>query len=216
MKLVLIGAPGAGKGTQARKLLQKYGLAYIATGDMLRDEVAQKTDLGCQVQEIMHAGGLVSDSLIIQIVAHRIEQDDCKKGFILDGFPRTVVQAQELDKLVGALDAAIYLQVEDGVLLQRLCGRQTCSQCGATYHQIALPSKVNGICDECGHPLMQRKDDTLEAGKVRLSTFHSQSAPLEAYYQEKGRLVTVDGLQDADSVFEKIRAGINTLEPSTL
>ncbi|WP_409968948.1 adenylate kinase [Bengtsoniella intestinalis] len=211
MKLVLIGAPGAGKGTQARKLLQKYSLAYIATGDMLREEVAQKTDLGRQVEEIMHAGGLVSDHLIIQIVDHRIQKDDCKEGFILDGFPRTVVQAQELDKLVGTLDAAIYLQVEDAVLLERLCGRQTCSHCGATYHQITLPSKVSGICDECGHALMQRKDDTMEAGAVRLATFHSQSAPLEDYYREKNHLVTVNGLQDADAVFQDICQGIERL-----
>lgn len=211
MKLVLIGAPGAGKGTQARKLLQKYDLAYIATGDILREEVAQNTDLGRQVQEIMHTGGLVSDQLIIQIVGHRIQKEDCKHGFILDGFPRTVVQAQELEKLAGALDAAIYLQVSDAVLLQRLCGRQTCSHCGATYHQTALPPQVNGICDECGHPLMQRKDDTVEAGSVRLATFHSQSAPLEAYYAEKGHLITVDGLQDADTVFHDIEQGIERL-----
>lgn len=212
MKLVLIGAPGAGKGTQARKLLAQYGLAYIATGDMLRDEVAQKTELGHQVEEIMHTGGLVPDQLIIEIVAHRIQQDDCKQGFILDGFPRTVVQAQKLDQLVGTLDAAIYLQVEDQVLLERLCGRQTCSKCGATYHQISLPSKVEGICDACGSVLMQRKDDTLESGKVRLATFHSQSAPLAAYYQGKDRLVTVDGLQETDVVFQEICQGIQAVQ----
>lgn len=208
MKLVLIGAPGAGKGTQARKLVQRFHLAYIATGDMLREEVAQKTDLGLQVEEIMHAGGLVSDELIIQIVSHRIQHDDCKDGFILDGFPRTVVQAQELETLVGHLDGAIYIKVADEALLPRLCGRETCSRCGATFHKVEIPSKEPGICDDCGGALMQRKDDTVESGKVRLVAFHAKSTPLENYYQEKGSLVTVNGLQDADKVFQDICVGI--------
>ena len=178
MKLVLIGAPAAGKGTQARKLIAKYSLAYISTGDMLREEVAKGTELGKQVKSVMASGGLVSDEMIIAIVKERIKADDCKNGFILDGFPRTVVQAQKLDELIGGIDKAIYINAPDEVMLERITARETCPKCGASYNKISMPSKVKGICDVCGDELVQRKDDTLEAGKARLATFHSQSEPL--------------------------------------
>ncbi len=208
MKLVLIGAPGAGKGTQARRLISRYGLAYIATGDMLREEIAKKTELGLQVKNIIASGGLVSDKIIIAIVKERIKEDDCKNGFILDGFPRTVVQAQELDGIVGTIDKVIYISIPDEVTLERLTARETCPKCGASYNKIAIPSKIPGICDECQTPLTQRKDDTLEAGKARLKTFHEQSKPLVDYYGSQNRLFEVDGLKDADVIFSEIAEAI--------
>ena len=177
MKLVLIGAPAAGKGTQAARLVEHYSIAHISTGDMLREEVAKGTELGKEAKAIMDAGGLVSDEIIIAMVKERIKRDDCVKGFILDGFPRTVVQAEKLDEMV-ALDKVVYINAPDEVMLERLTARQTCPKCGATYNKLFLPSKVAGICDKCGAELTQRKDDTVEAGKARLATFHNQSEPL--------------------------------------
>ena len=182
MKLVLIGAPAAGKGTQARKIIEKFKLAYISTGDMLREQIEKGTELGNQVKSIMASGGLVSDDLIIAIVEDRIKADDCKNGFILDGFPRTVVQAKKLDELIGSIDKAVYINASDDVLLERLTARETCPKCGATFNKISLPPKTPGICDVCGEKLTQRKDDTIEAGKARLKTYHEQSEPLVEYY----------------------------------
>ncbi|MEA5084448.1 MAG: adenylate kinase [Lachnospiraceae bacterium] len=206
MKLVLIGAPAAGKGTQARKLIARYGLAYISTGDMLREEVAKESELGLSVKNVMASGGLVSDEMIIAIVKERIKADDCKNGFILDGFPRTVVQAKKLDELIGNIDKAIYINAPDEVMLGRITARETCPKCGASYNKIAIPSKVAGICDVCGEQLVQRKDDTLEAGKARLKTFHDQSEPLVEYYEAQGYLFEVDGLKGADNIFNDIAA----------
>ena len=206
MKLVLIGAPAAGKGTQARKLIVKYKLAYISTGDMLREEVSKGTDLGLKVKSVMASGGLVSDDLIIAIVKERIKADDCKNGFILDGFPRTVVQAEKLDELIEHIDKAIYIDCPDEILLERITARQTCPKCGASYNKISVPSKVEGICDVCGEHLTQRKDDTVEAGKARLETFHNQSEPLVDYYKKQGRLFDVDGTMGIDKITEAIFA----------
>jgi len=209
MKLVLIGAPAAGKGTQARKLVAKYALAYIATGDMLRDEVAKETELGLQVKSIMASGSLVSDETITAIVKNRIEADDCKNGFILDGFPRTVVQGKKLDEILGGIDKAIYVNAPDEAMLARITERSTCSKCGASYNKTTIRPKVDGVCDVCGDALLQRKDDTLEAGKARLETFHNQSEPLVAYYAEQGKLLDVDGLMEPTELFKVI---VNELE----
>ncbi len=205
MKLVLIGAPAAGKGTQARKIIAKYSLAYISTGDMLRAEVAKGSELGLTVKEIMSTGGLVSDELIIAIVKERIKEDDCKNGFILDGFPRTVVQAEKLDE-IGGIDKAIYINCSDEVLLERITARETCPKCGASYNKLAAPSKVAGICDVCGEKLTQRKDDTIEAGQARLKTFHEQSEPLVEYYNKQGKLYEIDGTMGIDNITEAIFA----------
>lgn len=205
MRLVLIGAPAAGKGTQARKLIERYKLAYISTGDMLREEVSRGTDLGNQAKSIMSSGGLVPDELIIAIVNERIKQDDCKNGFILDGFPRTTVQAEKLDEMV-KLDKAIYINAPDDVMLERITARETCPKCGASYNKISLPSKKPGVCDVCGEALTQRKDDTLEAGKARLATFHEQSEPLVDYYKKQGILFEVDGMQDVEEISKAIIA----------
>ena len=205
MKLVLIGAPAAGKGTQARKIIAKYSLAYISTGDMLRAEVAKESELGLTVKEIMSTGGLVSDELIIAIVKERIKEDDCKNGFILDGFPRTVVQAEKLDE-IGGIDKAIYINCSDEVLLERITARETCPKCGASYNKLAAPSKVAGICDVCGEKLTQRKDDTIEAGQARLKTFHEQSEPLVEYYSKQGKLYEIDGTMGINNITEAIFA----------
>ncbi len=203
MKLVLIGAPAAGKGTQARKLIDRFQLAYISTGDMLREEVSRGTDLGNQAKSIMASGGLVPDELIISIVNERIKQDDCKNGFILDGFPRTTVQAEKLDEMV-KLDKAVYINAPDDVMLERITARETCPKCGASYNKISLPSKKAGICDVCGEGLTQRKDDTLEAGKARLATFHEQSEPLVEYYNKQGILFEVDGMLGVEEISKAI------------
>ena len=205
MRLVLIGAPAAGKGTQARKLVEYYKLAYISTGDMLREEVSRGTELGKDVKNIMASGGLVSDELIIAIVKERIKQDDCKNGFILDGFPRTTTQAEKLEEMV-KVDKAIYINAPDNVMLERLTARETCPKCGTSYNKISLPPKIEGICDACGEGLTQRKDDTLEAGKARLATFHEQSEPLVEYYQKKGILFEVDGLKGVEEISKSIIA----------
>ncbi|MEY8321448.1 adenylate kinase [Lachnospiraceae bacterium 46-61] len=205
MKLVLIGAPAAGKGTQARKLIDRFQLAYISTGDMLREEVSRGTDLGNQAKSIMASGGLVPDELIISIVNERIKQDDCKNGFILDGFPRTTVQAEKLDEMV-KLDKAVYINAPDDVMLERITARETCPKCGASYNKISLPSKKAGICDVCGEGLTQRKDDTLEAGKARLATFHEQSEPLVEYYNKQGILFEVDGMLGVEEISKVIIA----------
>jgi adenylate kinase len=207
MKLVLIGAPAAGKGTQAARLVKHYGIAHISTGDMLREEVAKGTDLGNQAKSIMASGGLVSDELIIAIVKERIQKDDCKSGFILDGFPRTVVQAQKLDEMV-ALDKVVYINAPDEVMLARLTARETCPKCGATYNKLFLPAKVAGVCDVCGEALTQRKDDTTQAGLARIKTFHEQSEPLVAFYTKKGILIEVDGIQPIDEITKAIVEGL--------
>lgn len=207
MNLVLIGAPAAGKGTQAARLVKQYGIAHISTGDMLREEVAKGTELGNLAKSIMDAGGLVSDELIIAIVRERIKKDDCKNGFILDGFPRTVVQAEKLEEMV-ALDKVVYIHAPDEVMLERLSARETCPKCGATYNKLFLPAKVTGVCDRCGAQLTQRKDDTKEAGIARIRTFHEQSKPLVGFYGAKGILIEVDGTQAVDDITKTIIEGL--------
>ena len=208
MKLVLIGAPAAGKGTQAARLVEHYGIAHISTVDMLREEVAKGTELGNQAKSIMAAGGLVSDELIIEIVQESIKKDDCAKGFILDGFPRTVVQAEKLEEMV-KLDHVVYISAPDEVMLERLTARESCPKCGAIYNKLSLPAKVAGICDKCGTALTQRKDDTPEAGKKRIQTFHDQSEPLVEFYSKEGILFEVDGTQAIDDITKAIVAGLD-------
>ena len=207
MKLVLIGAPAAGKGTQAARLVKHYGIAHISTGDMLREEVAKGTELGIQAKSIMASGGLVSDELIIAIVKERIQKDDCKNGFILDGFPRTVIQAEKLEEMV-ALDKVVYINAPDDIMLARLTARETCPKCGATFNKLFLPAKVAGVCDVCGEALTQRKDDTTEAGLARIKTFHQQSEPLVAFYEKENILIEVDGTMPIDEITKAIIEGL--------
>lgn len=209
MKLILLGPPGAGKGTQASYLQKKFGIAKLSTGDMLRAEVASGTARGKELQTVMSSGKLVSDVIMIELIRARILQNDCANGFILDGFPRTLAQAQALDAMLRAeqktLDAVIELRVEDAMLVARISGRYACTQCGAGYHdQFQRPSH-EGVCDECGSTTFsRRKDDSAETVSKRLDAYHAQTAPLLPYYEAKGMLRTVDGMADIQEVTGQI------------
>lgn len=193
--LIFIGAPGAGKGTIANVLLAKYPLAHISTGDLLRNEIKNDTSLGRQAAEIMKAGKLVPDDLVTGMVRSRLAQSDCQNGFILDGFPRTLNQADLLGKVLkelnNQLSRVIYLKVSDDILLQRLTARQNCKKCGEIYNKLFMPSKVEGVCDKCGGELFQRPDDSLETAKSRLKVFYQETQPLIDYYEKQGLLLTI-------------------------
>lgn len=208
MRLILVGPPGAGKGTQAESIKSKYPIAHISTGDMLRDNVKRGTQLGKKAKEFMDAGKLVSDDLIIEMMRTRLAEDDAKAGFLLDGFPRTLVQAKSLDQLLKDmsinLDAVIELNVSDDVVVKRLTSRRVCSSCGAIYNAISSPTAKEGICDKCGGSVIQRDDDKEEVIRKRLSVFHEQTSPLIAYYKESGLLHTIDAAADKDAALKCI------------
>jgi len=210
MRLIMLGAPGAGKGTQAARLAAAYDIPHISTGDIFRANIKGGTELGKKAKTYMDAGQLVPDELVCDLVADRIAQDDCSKGFILDGFPRTIPQAEALDKALAAmgieLDAAVNVDVPDEDIIHRMGGRRACLKCGATYHVEWLPPQVEGICDKCGSELVQRDDDKPETVKTRLDVYHEQTQPLIDYYEKAGTLKTVDGTVDADSVFAEIKS----------
>lgn len=192
--LIFLGAPGAGKGTISNIMIAKYGVAHISTGDILRAEVAKGTPAGKEAEVIMKAGKLVPDELVCSMVKNRLAEPDCENGFILDGFPRTIPQADRLDAVLAELgkkiDYAIYLKVEDDELLQRLTARLNCRGCDAIYNKLFMPPKTEGICDKCGSELFQRADDSLETAKSRLAVFHQQTQPLIDYYEQRGLLYT--------------------------
>ncbi len=192
--LIFLGAPGAGKGTISNIMIAKYGVAHISTGDILRGEVAKGTPAGKEAEVIMKAGKLVPDELVCSMVKNRLAEPDCENGFILDGFPRTIPQADRLDAVLADLgkkiDYAIYLKVEDEELLQRLTARLNCRGCDAIYNKLFMPPKTEGICDKCGSELFQRADDSLETAKSRLAVFHQQTQPLIDYYEQRGLLYT--------------------------
>lgn len=208
MRLVLLGAPGAGKGTQAKKLIDKYGIPQISTGDILRKAVADGTPLGKEAKSFMDKGELVPDSVVIGLVKERLGQDDCKKGFILDGFPRNTSQAETLDgTLAGVgmpLEVALSVDVDFDVLLKRLTGRRTCKQCGQMFNIYFSPSSKEGVCDKCGGALYQRDDDKEETIKKRLDVYRAQTEPLIGYYAAKGILKRVEGVGNIEEIFRKI------------
>lgn len=209
MNLILLGAPGAGKGTQAKLIVEKYGIPQISTGDMLREAVAKGTELGKKAKEYMDRGELVPDEVVIGIVKERLKQPDCEKGFILDGFPRTLKQAEELDKMLEELgkkiDAVINVHVPEEEVVKRIVNRRTCKNCGAVYHLIYNPPKEEGKCDKCGGELYQRDDDKEETVRARYKVYKEQTEPLIEYYSKKGLLYTVDGTKSIEEVFEEIQ-----------
>ena len=204
MNLMLFGAPGAGKGTQAKFLIEKYNIPQISTGDILRAAIADKTDMGMEAKKFMDEGKLVPDSTIIGIIKDRLAESDCKNGFILDGFPRTLAQAEALSELMNnmgiSLDKVISLNVPDELIVGRITGRRVCSKCGASFHVEFNPSKEENICDYCGSELIIRKDDNAETVKSRLEAYHSQTAPLIDFYTKMGLFIELDGTKDVSDV----------------
>lgn len=211
MNLIFLGAPGSGKGTQAEILEKEKGLVKLSTGDMLRAAVNAGTELGNQAKAIMERGELVSDDIMIGMIRERISRDDCKKGFILDGFPRTVAQAEALDAMLTdtcgtKINKVIEITVDEAKLVDRITGRFSCSVCGSGYHDTFKQPKQEGVCDNCGGKhFIRRKDDNAETVKTRLSAYHAQTAPLKPYYEKQGLLVQVDGMQNIDAVTNQIK-----------
>ena len=210
MKIIMLGAPGAGKGTQAKMIADKYGVPHISTGDIFRANIKNGTELGMEAKKYMDQGLLVPDELTVRILLDRVAQDDCKNGYVLDGFPRTIPQAEVLDseltKLGDHIDYAINVDVPDENIVKRMSGRRACLTCGATYHIEHVPPKKEGICDVCGSELVLRDDDKPETVKNRLNVYHEQTQPLIDFYTEKGVLKTVDGTVPMEEVFAAITA----------
>ncbi|WP_419050130.1 adenylate kinase [Gallintestinimicrobium sp.] len=210
MKIIMLGAPGAGKGTQAKMIADKYGVPHISTGDIFRANIKNGTELGMEAKKYMDQGLLVPDELTVRILLDRVAQDDCKNGYVLDGFPRTIPQAEVLDseltKLGDHIDYAINVDVPDENIVKRMSGRRACLTCGATYHIEHVPPKKEGICDVCGSELVLRDDDKPETVKNRLNVYHEQTQPLIDFYTKKGVLKTVDGTVPMEEVFAAITA----------
>lgn len=210
MKIIMLGAPGAGKGTQAKMIADKYGVPHISTGDIFRANIKNGTELGMEAKKYMDQGLLVPDELTVKILLDRVSQPDCKNGYVLDGFPRTIPQAEVLDEALAELgesiDYAIDVDVPDENIVKRMSGRRACVSCGATYHVVHVPPKKEGICDRCGSELILRDDDKPETVKNRLDVYHKQTQPLIDFYTKKGVLKTVDGTVDMQDVFKAIVA----------
>lgn len=216
MRLVLLGPPGAGKGTQAEKIVDEFGVLHVSTGDIFRKNIKEETELGKKVKGYLAEGKLVPDELTIDLVWDRLDQDDCKDGFMLDGFPRTIAQAEALTKGLEErqikLDSVINIDVDSEVLVKRLAGRRVCLNCGASYHVDNKPSKEEGTCDRCGHEIVQREDDKEETVKNRIDVYKKQTEPLIEYYSNLGLIFNVDGTLGPDDVFGKIKDHLTQLK----
>ena len=208
LRTILLGPPVAGKGTQAVKIVVKYGIPHISTGDIFRENIKKGTELGKKAQEYMNKGELVPDDLVIAIATARLLEDDCKNGFLLDGFPRTVYQAEKLDEFLEAhnskIDKVVDISVGKEELMIRLTGRRVCKKCGASYHIVNIPPKKEGVCDICGGPLIQRDDDNAETAANRIEVYEEQTRPLVDYYKKAGNLVLIDGTTGLENVFADI------------
>ena len=208
MNLILLGAPGAGKGTQAELLVEKLSIPSISTGNMLREAMANGSELGKQVKELMESGALVPDDVILGIVAERVAQPDCVNGFILDGVPRTLAQAEGLEAKGIRIDHVVSIEIDDSVIESRMTGRRVCSKCGASYHIVANPPKTEGICDLCGEKLTIRKDDAPETVRHRLEVYHAQTEVLKDFYAKRGKLVLIEGNQSIEGANRDILEAI--------
>ena len=208
MRLILLGPPGAGKGTQAKMLKEKFQIPQISTGDILRQAVKDNTELGARAKTVMDTGQLVPDNIVIGLIKERIRQGDCKTGFILDGFPRNIAQAEKLSETLQdmnlAIDNVIDLKVDEGEVVERLTGRSTCSECGSMFHQISRPPKVNRVCDDCGGKLEQRPDDNKETIEERLKVYSQSTAPLKEFYSKQGSLKTVEAKGSVEEIFSRV------------
>lgn len=208
MKIIMLGAPGAGKGTQAKMLSEKYQIPHISTGDIFRANIKENTELGKKAKNYMDQGLLVPDELVVDLVVDRMAKADCENGYVLDGFPRTIPQAESLtaalEKLNEKVDFALNIEVPDEVIVDRMSGRRSCSKCGAIFHVVTIPPKQDGICDVCGAELVQRDDDKAETVKKRLEVYHEQTAPLIEYYNKQNVLLNIDGTIELNEVFNTI------------
>lgn len=209
MKIIMLGAPGAGKGSQASRIAKEYQLPHISTGDIFRANLKEETELGKRAKSFMDKGELVPDDITIAMLLDRIHKEDCKNGYILDGFPRTIPQAEALKEALAKkdekIDLALDVEASDELIIKRMAGRRTCPTCGAIYHIVTLPPKTEGICDRCGADLIQRKDDNEETVKNRLKIYHEVTEPLISYYKKEGILEEIDGAEELDKVFEKVK-----------
>lgn len=212
LRLILLGPPGAGKGTQAAKICRKYNIPHISTGDIFRRHIKEGTDFGKKAKEYMNKGELVPDTLVLEISEVRLMEEDCKNGFLLDGFPRTVNQAEQLDQFLNernlSIDMVLSIDVDKETLMTRLIGRRVCRNCGTTYHVINMPSEKEGICDVCGGELYQRSDDTAATVENRIEVYNAQTAPLVAYYENVGKVRHIDGSTGLEKVFNDIVSAI--------
>lgn len=211
MKLILLGAPGAGKGTQAEIICQKKNIPTISTGNILREALKNGTEMGLKAKSYMESGQLVPDEILIGIIKDRIKQDDCKNGFILDGFPRTIPQAEALDAMGAGIDAVLDIEVSDEDIVTRMSGRRVCEKCGSSYHVLYKQPKVEGKCDNCGGTLVQRKDDHPDTVKERLEVYHSQTEPLKEFYSKQGKLLVVHGQESVENTTRLVLEALEDL-----